>query len=91
MFIPVGFGCFNAEPMWQLGLGGGPESYPERPDEPDCIYYLRTGFCGYGNRCRFNHPRDRGTVKCVYFLQAMVLKLVSRLHDCCDHSVKSTI
>ncbi|KAK4405594.1 Zinc finger CCCH domain-containing protein 34 [Sesamum angolense] len=47
------------EPMWQLGLGGGPESYPERPDEPDCIYYLRTGFCGYGNRCRFNHPRDR--------------------------------
>ncbi|KAG8372969.1 hypothetical protein BUALT_Bualt12G0122300 [Buddleja alternifolia] len=47
------------EPMWQLGLGGGPESYPERPNEPDCIYYLRTGFCGYGNRCRFNHPRDR--------------------------------
>ncbi|KAK6130487.1 hypothetical protein DH2020_035745 [Rehmannia glutinosa] len=45
--------------MWQLGLGGGAESYPERPDEPDCIYYLRTGFCGYGNRCRFNHPRDR--------------------------------
>ncbi|KAL1543107.1 zinc finger CCCH domain-containing protein 34-like [Salvia divinorum] len=48
------------EPMWQLGLGGGPEAYPVRPDEPDCIYYLRTGFCGYGNRCRFNHPRDRG-------------------------------
>ncbi|XP_057771996.1 zinc finger CCCH domain-containing protein 34 isoform X1 [Salvia miltiorrhiza] len=55
------------EPMWQLGLGGGPEAYPERPDEPDCIYYLRTGFCGYGNRCRFNHPRDRGTVKYVDF------------------------
>ncbi|CAA0841708.1 Zinc finger CCCH domain-containing protein 32 [Striga hermonthica] len=45
--------------MWQLGLRGGPEPYPERPGEPDCIYYLRTGFCGYGNRCRFNHPRDR--------------------------------
>ncbi|XP_024996403.1 zinc finger CCCH domain-containing protein 34-like [Cynara cardunculus var. scolymus] len=50
------------EPMWQLGLGGGSESYPERPDEADCIYYLRTGFCGYGSRCRFNHPRDRGSV-----------------------------
>ncbi|KAG8369998.1 hypothetical protein BUALT_Bualt14G0071900 [Buddleja alternifolia] len=48
------------EPMWQLGIGGGPEPYPEKPGEPDCIYYLRTGFCGYGNRCRFNHPRDRG-------------------------------
>ncbi|KAL3652626.1 hypothetical protein CASFOL_002307 [Castilleja foliolosa] len=23
-------------------------SYPERPGEPDCIYYLRTGTCGYG-------------------------------------------
>ncbi|CAK9158785.1 unnamed protein product [Ilex paraguariensis] len=47
------------EPMWQLGLGTGAESYPERPDEADCIYYLRTGFCGYGARCRFNHPRNR--------------------------------
>ncbi|CAI8610601.1 unnamed protein product [Vicia faba] len=43
------------------GLVGG-ESYPLRPDEADCIYYLRTGFCGYGSRCRFNHPRDRGAV-----------------------------
>ena len=53
--------------MWQLGLasGGGSESYPERPDEPDCIYYLRTGFCGYGSRCRFNHPTDRSAS--VYF------------------------
>uniref|UniRef100_A0A7C9EGP6 C3H1-type domain-containing protein n=1 Tax=Opuntia streptacantha TaxID=393608 RepID=A0A7C9EGP6_OPUST len=45
------------EPMWQLGLGLDP--FPERPGEPDCIYYLRTGSCGYGDRCRFNHPRHR--------------------------------
>ncbi|KAK9288667.1 hypothetical protein L1049_017128 [Liquidambar formosana] len=56
------------ESMWHLGLGGGGsvggggESYPERPDESDCNYYLRTGFCGYGARCRFNHPRDRSAV-----------------------------
>lgn len=49
--------------MWQLGLNGAAEdSYPQRPDEVDCTYYLRTGFCGFGSRCRFNHPRDRGTV-----------------------------
>ncbi|KAJ0802181.1 putative transcription factor C3H family [Helianthus annuus] len=48
------------EPMWQLGLGDEGELYPERPDEADCIYYLKTGVCGYGSRCRFNHPRDRG-------------------------------
>ncbi|KAJ4898433.1 Zinc finger CCCH domain-containing protein 34 [Raphanus sativus] len=57
--------------VWRLGLsgggaggggGGGGEGYPERSNEPDCIYYLRTGVCGYGSRCRFNHPRDRGAV-----------------------------
>lgn len=38
--------------------GGGESSppYPDRPGEPDCIYYLRTGSCGYGSTCRFNHP-----------------------------------
>ncbi|XP_059632703.1 zinc finger CCCH domain-containing protein 32 isoform X2 [Cornus florida] len=49
----------EAKPDSKMGFGGGGESYPERPDEADCIYYLRTGFCGYGSRCRFNHPRDR--------------------------------
>lgn len=58
-----------AEAMWQLGLGAGAgvESYPERPSDPDCIHYLRTGFCGYGARCRFNHPRDRAAVIRVCF------------------------
>ncbi|KAK9676561.1 hypothetical protein RND81_11G085300 [Saponaria officinalis] len=32
------------------------EEYPNRPGEPDCIYYLRTGRCGYATNCRFNHP-----------------------------------
>lgn len=48
--------------VWRLGIGGGEESYPERPDEADCIYYLRTGYCGYGSRCRYNHPPDRAAV-----------------------------
>lgn len=30
--------------------------YPDRPGEPDCIHYLRTGTCSYGSNCRFNHP-----------------------------------
>ncbi|KAK1277499.1 Zinc finger CCCH domain-containing protein 32 [Acorus gramineus] len=50
------------EPMWRLGLGGGEKYYPERPGEPDCVYYVRTGSCGYGQRCRYNHPRDRSAV-----------------------------
>ncbi|XWS36740.1 hypothetical protein CRYUN_Cryun20dG0111700 [Craigia yunnanensis] len=31
-------------------------AYPDRPGEPDCSYYLRTGLCGFGSNCRFNHP-----------------------------------
>ncbi|XP_047336169.1 zinc finger CCCH domain-containing protein 5-like [Impatiens glandulifera] len=57
--------------------------YPDRPGEPDCIYYMRTGQCGYGNNCRFNHPASNGQggklggelpervgqPDCVYFLK----------------------
>ncbi|KAK1318916.1 Zinc finger CCCH domain-containing protein 32 [Acorus calamus] len=50
------------EPMWRLGLGGDEKYYPERPGELDCVYYVRTGSCGYGQRCRYNHPRDRSVV-----------------------------
>jgi hypothetical protein len=55
--------------MWRMGLGGDGSGgggdgdgarLPERPGEADCIYYLRTGACGFGDRCRYNHPRDRG-------------------------------
>lgn len=48
--------------MWRLGLSG-PETYPERPGVSDCVYYMRTGFCGFGTRCRYNHPRDRAAVR----------------------------
>ncbi|XP_008799415.2 zinc finger CCCH domain-containing protein 66-like isoform X3 [Phoenix dactylifera] len=55
------------EAMWQLKIedcrGGAdaiPNLYPDRPGEPDCIYYLRTGYCGYGSNCRYNHPNYIG-------------------------------
>mmetsp|Transcript_23649 Transcript_23649/g.29078 ORF Transcript_23649/g.29078 Transcript_23649/m.29078 type:complete len:581 (+) Transcript_23649:594-2336(+) len=30
---------------------------PERPGEPDCIFYLRNGRCKYGATCKYHHPR----------------------------------
>ncbi|WCJ21403.1 Zinc finger CCCH domain-containing protein 32 [Euphorbia peplus] len=51
------------ESMWRLGLNSSESSYPERPGVPDCVYYMRTGFCGYGIRCRYNHPRNRAAVE----------------------------
>ncbi|XP_030540716.1 zinc finger CCCH domain-containing protein ZFN-like isoform X1 [Rhodamnia argentea] len=52
-----------SDAMWQMTLRSnetmesGP--YPERPGEPDCSYYIRTGLCRFGATCRFNHPSDR--------------------------------
>lgn len=50
-----------AEPTSRLGLWGR-EAYPERPGATNCVYYLRTGSCGYGAKCRYNHPRDPASV-----------------------------
>ncbi|GMY09799.1 zinc finger CCCH domain-containing protein 3 isoform X1 [Fagus crenata] len=52
------------EAIWRLKIndnqegGGAAQSapFPDRPGEPDCLYYLRTGLCGYGSNCRYNHP-----------------------------------
>jgi len=29
---------------------------PQRPTEPDCIYFLRNGRCKYGATCKYHHP-----------------------------------
>lgn len=40
---------------------------PQRPSEPNCIYFLRNGKCKYGATCKFHHPLDalnRGSNAC---------------------------
>ncbi|ONK78978.1 uncharacterized protein A4U43_C01F1620 [Asparagus officinalis] len=79
--------------IWKLKLEennqvGNQNPYPDRPGAPDCIYYLRTGLCGYGGNCRYNHPnyngqgtQDRGELPervgqpdCQYFLKTGTCK-----------------
>ncbi|XP_020252817.1 zinc finger CCCH domain-containing protein ZFN-like [Asparagus officinalis] len=38
-------------------MDAGP--YPDRPGEPDCAYFVRTGLCRFGMTCKFNHPANR--------------------------------
>ncbi|KAJ6853159.1 zinc finger CCCH domain-containing protein ZFN-like isoform X1 [Iris pallida] len=53
----------HEEAIWQMNLRGsetmesGP--YPDRPGEPNCAYYIRTGLCRFGMTCKFNHPPIR--------------------------------
>ncbi|XP_071719909.1 zinc finger CCCH domain-containing protein 58-like [Rutidosis leptorrhynchoides] len=51
------------ESMRRFGIFGERvgELYPERPGMADCAYYMRTGTCGYGSKCRYNHPPDRSS------------------------------
>ncbi|KAL8250363.1 hypothetical protein R6Q59_034056 [Mikania micrantha] len=35
--------------------------YPERPGQPDCSYYMKTGDCKYRTSCKFHHPKSRIT------------------------------
>ncbi|CAA3003784.1 zinc finger CCCH domain-containing 67 isoform X2 [Olea europaea subsp. europaea] len=35
------------------------EDYPERPGEPECSFFLKTGDCKYKSNCKFHHPKRR--------------------------------
>lgn len=35
--------------------------YPERPGQPDCSYFMKTGDCKYRAGCKFHHPKSRIT------------------------------
>ncbi|KAG6686347.1 hypothetical protein I3842_11G012600 [Carya illinoinensis] len=35
------------------------EEYPERPGQPECSYFLKTGDCKFKSNCRYHHPKDR--------------------------------
>jgi serine/threonine-protein kinase/endoribonuclease IRE1 len=34
-----------------------PVSYPERPEAPECVFYVKTGRCKFGAKCHFHHPK----------------------------------
>ncbi|KAG5148672.1 hypothetical protein JHK82_015553 [Glycine max] len=34
------------------------EELPERPGEPECSYFLKTGHCKFKSDCKFHHPKS---------------------------------
>lgn len=54
-----------AAPYSPLHSAAGPSSsalrespFPERPGQPVCQYYMKTGDCKFGSSCKFHHPAD---------------------------------
>ncbi|KAK1568906.1 hypothetical protein Q3G72_030302 [Acer saccharum] len=37
------------------------EEFPERPGQPECDYFMKTGNCKYNSACKFHHPRSRSS------------------------------
>lgn len=50
------------------GADGQPNPYPDRPGEPNCSFYLRTGLCSYGSKCKYNHPNITAKVRAIGLL-----------------------
>lgn len=50
--------------------------YPDRPGQQNCIYYLRTGSCGHGTNCRYNHPNYSAQVIHLILLLFVLEKVV---------------
>ncbi|XP_011659059.1 zinc finger CCCH domain-containing protein 37 isoform X5 [Cucumis sativus] len=44
-------------------LGSGSSIYPQRPGQIECDFYMKTGDCKFGERCKFHHPIDRSAPK----------------------------
>lgn len=35
------------------------DDYPERPGQPECSYFIKTGDCKYKSNCKFHHPKTQ--------------------------------
>lgn len=34
------------------------DEFPERPGQPECSYFIKTGNCKYRSACKFHHPKN---------------------------------
>ncbi|PKI55477.1 hypothetical protein CRG98_024089, partial [Punica granatum] len=56
-------GAFSPDYSGSLSVGSSAMQrenvFPERPGQPECQFYMKTGDCKFGAVCRFHHPRER--------------------------------
>ncbi|XVE65650.1 hypothetical protein DITRI_Ditri08aG0017000 [Diplodiscus trichospermus] len=74
-----------------VASSGGPSiqkelSFPERPGEPECQYYMKTGDCKYGSSCRYHHPPEVIAPKAYVILSPLGLPLRPGALPCTHYS-----
>ncbi|XP_065873975.1 zinc finger CCCH domain-containing protein 43 [Euphorbia lathyris] len=37
------------------------EEFPERPGQPECSFYMKTGDCKYRSNCKYHHPKNHNS------------------------------
>uniref|UniRef100_A0A7C8YZD5 C3H1-type domain-containing protein n=1 Tax=Opuntia streptacantha TaxID=393608 RepID=A0A7C8YZD5_OPUST len=40
------------------------DEFPERPGQPECSYFIKTGNCKYRSACKFHHPKNAKPSAC---------------------------
>lgn len=66
--LPRGVNYSHSQGYFTAGTTGGKPTatilhgqttFPERPGQPDCHHYMKTGDCKFGMNCKYHHPKDR--------------------------------
>ncbi|XP_022740950.1 zinc finger CCCH domain-containing protein 43-like isoform X2 [Durio zibethinus] len=51
------------------------DEFPERPGEPECPYFMKTGYCKFKTACKFHHPKIRSSKPTAFILSSAGLPL----------------
>ncbi|KAK4392923.1 Zinc finger CCCH domain-containing protein 67 [Sesamum angolense] len=51
---PIANGCVR-----KIDVSMQVDEFPERPGQPECDYFMKTGDCKFKSTCRFHHPKNR--------------------------------
>lgn len=64
--------------------------YPERPGQPECEFFMKTGNCKFKSACRYHHPRDRMSTPSPCALNASGLPLRPGSKICRNYELQGT-
>lgn len=84
----ITYGSHYAQLYSSAGTSSSNIALPERPGQPECEHYMKTGNCKYGAACKYHHPQYFSGPKsnCALSPLGLPLRPVSILNTPCYHS-----